>query len=583
MSTGTALEPGAGDPWRIRALADARSTASATLRRTQLTLTEIADAPDTGWRGEAQRAFSSTIATLAPDLTLLAQGLDTQSAALYVYAEQVARLGDEQRTLVASRSGTSTELDTTRDRWRTALAHTNGPYITNPEAQRTAEALAEHVGILEARLASIQSQWDALVTRRRTADATCIAALTGEDVLGRTAGLSARTIATTPPAQLLALLANLSAPDLKALLAAHSDLADRLSSLRPTEIASWWAGLDNPEADPASGDHQPSPAQAALIAGIPTIIGTLGGLPAWARDRANRLVLADALTRLRTAPPADPRLLQGLEQIDKTLTTEGLTLLSLDLTAPPLAAIAVGDLDRAKYVSFLVPGMNTSTAIPGNLTAYVGAAGELRGAAAVGGGTEPSEVAAVAWLGYQPPMNENVSEVWFDERAEDGAVKLSGALTDLQASRSGVPPQVSVVAHSYGGVVAAIALTSAKADSVAFLGSVGVPTRGASELNVPAGAVFASQAAHDGWAPVGQALAGHLGRPRFDPTDSSFGAQVFSSEEAVIDGVTLHGVTRHGPFGDGAGEYSYFTGGTTAQFFLGKVVTGHGAAVPTAR
>ncbi len=50
----------------------------------------------------------------------------------------------------------------------------------------------------------------------------------------------------------------------------------------PDEVASWWTGLSGP-------------AQDDLLASSPAALGGLDGLPAWARDRANRLVLERVL------------------------------------------------------------------------------------------------------------------------------------------------------------------------------------------------------------------------------------------------------------------------------------------------
>src|SRR3954452_18993106 len=71
-----------------------------------------------------------------------------------------------------------------------------------------------------------------------------------------------------------------------------ADLAGRLTDgvalpvvpvgLAPGGVAGWWAALSAGE-------------QRAAMAAAPDLVGALDGVPAWARDRANRLLLARAL------------------------------------------------------------------------------------------------------------------------------------------------------------------------------------------------------------------------------------------------------------------------------------------------
>ena len=57
------------------------------------------------------------------------------------------------------------------------------------------------------------------------------------------------------------------------------------------DAAAWWAGLSPPQ-------------QQALRSGSPAVVGAMDGLPAWARDRANRTLLDRALACLLYTSPS---------------------------------------------------------------------------------------------------------------------------------------------------------------------------------------------------------------------------------------------------------------------------------------
>jgi pimeloyl-ACP methyl ester carboxylesterase len=138
-----------------------------------------------------------------------------------------------------------------------------------------------------------------------------------------------------------------------------------------------------------------------------------------------------------------------------------------------LAAVAVGDLDTADAVAVLVPGIWTTP--EDDLAAQVGNAADVaqRAEAAAPG----LAVAALAWIGYRTPQGPLSIGSRRDARA--GGPALDDALAGLAAARSAlaVPePRTTVVAHSYGTVVAgeaAAAPGQLAADAVVLLGSPG--------------------------------------------------------------------------------------------------------------
>ncbi len=381
-----------------------------------------------------------------------------------------------------------------------------------------------------------------------------------------TAGAALATRKVTPETA-LSVLKSLTGPDLATLLAARPDLVGLLSRTSPEDVAAWWPGLD--------GDQQD-----ALIHAIPAVIGNLGGVAYRARDEANRIVLAQAIDDAKLHAFENPDQLAALEALKKS--AQGHTLVSVVLDTPPLAQVAVGDLDAAKNVSFIVPGMNSS--VQGDMQTYVNAATKLQFQQQQVGAGARGDYAVVAWLGYHPPMNSNPADVAFNGKAEAGAYALANDLTSLTAVRTatGAPSSVSVIAHSYGTNVTALALTQAHADHVVLLGSAGVDNRvdNVADMNVPPGQVFASQAEHDGWAPVGQFTSRMVGDARVDPTTPSFGARTFTSEATMAPtGAALRAVDKHGPFGDGSSTFSYLDPNTTAHYNTALAITDRGDEV----
>src|SRR3954453_16275150 len=204
----------------------------------------------------------------------------------------------------------------------------------------------------------------------------------------------------------------------------------------PVDVAAWWVSLS-------------AAAQLAVVRRVPMVIGALDGVPAWARDRANRLVLARAIDASGT--PAYQR--ATARMVAAAVATEEaagrpVQLHLLDLRGDRVA-LAFGDLDTADDVALLVPGVGNS---PGDdLDRLAGDARDLQDAASA---VAPGQaVAAVVWLGYRTP---DLLAALSRAAAHRGAPALAGALAGLAAARSaggGPPARTTVLAHSYGTVV----------------------------------------------------------------------------------------------------------------------------------
>lgn len=377
------------------------------------------------------------------------------------------------------------------------------------------------------------------------------------------AGLGATSVTAE---SVLAVMQSLDTRALTALLRARPDLITRLKQTTPEEVAPWWRRLSVEQ-------------QNVLIAEAPGVIGNLGGVAYAARDRANRIVLAEALEVARHIGSGESDQVRALEAVERA--SSGNTLVSLVLDHPPLAQVAVGDLDAAKFVSFIVPGMNTT--VGKDIESYANTAGQLRMEQAQVSGQSIDEIAVIAWLGYHPPLSDpllQAPEVLSDERARAGAASLAGDILSLRASRDygGDLQAVSVIGHSYGTDVSTLALQRVGADHLVLLGSAGVSDqiRSTADLHVPSGQVFASQGLQDEWAPVGQGLSF-----RTDPTNPTFGAHTFWSEKATIAGIRLDGIANHGPTGEAASGLSYLDPGTSSFRYTAMASMGLGEDIAT--
>jgi hypothetical protein len=229
----------------------------------------------------------------------------------------------------------------------------------------------------------------------------------------------------------------------------------------PEEVAAWWAGL-------------PAATQRAAIQWSPRVLGSLDGVPSWARDRANRLLLAAAVADPATPAYEAVSARAVAERIElEEAAGETVQLHLLDLPGDRVV-LALGDLDTADAVGLVVPGIWNR---PGDDLPHLARdARAVRDAAAAA--SPGLTVAAAVWLGYRTPRTpgEIVSRV----RAWKGGPALADALAGLHAARTALAQpaaRTTVVAHSYGTVVvdeAADQDGTLAADAVVLLGSPGM-------------------------------------------------------------------------------------------------------------
>ncbi len=217
--------------------------------------------------------------------------------------------------------------------------------------------------------------------------------------------------------------------------AEHPDDARRLLDEPPAagSVRRWWSALDGDE-------------RTALVTGLSAVIGNLNGVRYADRGRANRHTLEVELPKAQAAREAflarfragEPLLAsevdeyervleraRALEALDRTLAASTAaiprSIVALTLGDPPLAAVAVGDMDTASNITVDVPGMGNSVA--DSMEAWTEGAANLRGeqrtAAALLGADR--DVATVAWMGYDTPDMPPSTEVLGSAKAVAGA------------------------------------------------------------------------------------------------------------------------------------------------------------------
>ncbi|MEO3940756.1 alpha/beta hydrolase [Paenarthrobacter nicotinovorans] len=419
--------------------------------------------------------------------------------------------------------------------------------------------------------------------------------------------LNSALIQYAPPGQVgLNDIGALNADQLKAWLAAPAN-KDRLQGLLeqpgqdPVVIAKWWAGFGQTA---AGGTLEPGEAQLLLIEAIPGVIGNLNGITATARNLANRKRLITEQERINAELARTPQLLpasQGMSMTNPAWTRlqtqqkalDGITealrnagginavLLGFDLThGSPKAQVSAGNPDTADNVTYAVSGMLITPQSGFNDWAK-NAANLQRHQQLL---SENETFAVVAWINYEPPTVPTVNS---GDAARAGADRFIVDLQGFNAVREGLgnrtPETLNVLAHSYGTTVTSNALAAAALNVASFtmLGSAGIEKeiRNAGDLHVPAGQVYATEAAGDGLAQLGRFQ-------RQDPRMESFGAKVFSSEEATIDGTQYQGTTEHNTLvhKDARDGYGYLDRDTTALHEAALTTTGNGDQIlPAAR
>ncbi|MET8296727.1 MULTISPECIES: alpha/beta hydrolase [unclassified Streptomyces] len=286
-------------------------------------------------------------------------------------------------------------------------------------------------------------------------------------------------------------------------------------------VARFFAGLDA-----AQRTH--------LADGYPLVVGSLDGAPAALRYRANHNALAQA-ARLEEArgqdvalTPADRANAIRRAHRFESLAESGRQILLFDPSGDGLVAEVFGDLDTARRVSVIVPGVDTDALTfersQRRLTAPAGMAQSLYEAERAA--APASRTAVIAWAGYVTPAGVGVD-------AATGRLAVLGAAR-LEALAAALPGDASVAlfCHSYGSVVCGVAAHRLpdRVTDVVVAGSPGMRAGNAAELHTSA-RVWATRAEGDWIADVPHLEVGGVGHGA-DPVSPGFGARLLSSAGA---------------------------------------------------
>ncbi|MDI3389852.1 alpha/beta hydrolase [Streptomyces sp. B-S-A8] len=349
------------------------------------------------------------------------------------------------------------------------------------------------------------------------------------------------------------------------------------SDKSPAARKDWWDGLTEEK-------------RQEYLSVYPDIIGNLDGIPALARDEANRHNLPLLIGKLEgQGDEASKTMLAGLRGIESRLhegSQPPVYLLGIGDEGNGRAIVSYGNPDTAKHVSAYVPGLNTR--LDGHFaSADVKRAKDVADAAEVYAG--PGSTASIVWLGYDAPQLRGIgldtADVMFDDHAQAGAPAYGEFLQGIQASHEGEEPHVTALGHSYGSLTVGQASQEPgglRADEVILVGSPGVGVDRAADLGVDPDHVYVGAAENDQVTRLPQRnLLNYIApgsefdseRPfGEDPASSGFGGHRFKVEAGEDTG--LGGLAT----GDLPAHSLYFDPeqGPESLKNIGKIVSGHG-------
>lgn len=347
------------------------------------------------------------------------------------------------------------------------------------------------------------------------------------------------------------------------------DLSDaeqkKFKKMTPEERAKYWS-----QQSEAQKQH--------LCDKYPDLIGNADGVEGWARDRANRNRLPGLkqeakdnvskytellknpwiddktrvfyLTELDKAEKAVKAYDAVQEQLDKGISLEDyqhgkkgdpVSLLTLQNDGGRVkAAMGQGDVDHAKNVATFVPGIGTT--VEGSMGDYMRQTKNLRMAAMVQGRLSASDVATVAWLGYDAPgeadlkQPQNIPGIISPFLAQAGSDRLAGFMNGMQASRDygAGDAHMTLVGHSYGSSTSGMAATKVKygvIDDLVLFGSPGMGTYDAKNYHVDQNHLWVSGVPKgDSVQGMGKFRGGIVGSLGKNPMDSDSGFSHLSDD-----------------------------------------------------
>ena len=554
----TVENPGVGNVAGIRRIATLRDTALTDVQKALASIgTTAADLPS-HWSGAAADSHLASLETLVPDLQQLEQSYITHRDALTTYATAVESIQDATDPLIEKIDGLETDLGSLNTRrYNSPVPIPTPAHAPSSDIQILIQPLEpwDEVDLSLARTLDAdikQTQQDLhqaglalgqLVSERAKADADCVAALSVSNPPSDLTQTQRDAVDAVAGEDLAAYLLTLTAAQRSALLLDDPSILERLKAAGPdnaADVAALWVSL--------------GAATAVLLAlKYPKIVGNLEGALYDSRDVANtktldadRAALSARLEDLKEGSAEYTEVaaqLAALNEVKKALGSRRddvppRFLISLeypdgiDSATPPLAAVALGNLDTADNSTYLIPGMDTTVNDGlGTWTTNASEVYKLQKGMLEGQGSEES-VAVVAWVGYETPTKQTVAG---NEHAIAGAEKLNAALDGYLAVQgaTGNDAHLGMLAHSYGSTTAMLALVdNPGVDSLGVFGSAGQVS--GTTVDIPDDQFYYVMGDYDIVAPIGQAMSGgksileQMGSPagdysgvqdpRFDPS-----------------------------------------------------------------
>ncbi|MHB9861455.1 alpha/beta hydrolase [Streptomyces sp. YIM S03343] len=266
--------------------------------------------------------------------------------------------------------------------------------------------------------------------------------------------------------------------------------------------------LDKPPADRKEWwNHLTQEQREEYLAVYPDVIGNLDGIPAAARDEANRENIDLLIGKLSEKGDAKSKtMLDGLKSIENQLRYPDpkfppMYLLGIGDEGNGRAIVSYGNPDAAKNVSAYVPGLGT-----GLDTDF--ARNDLKRARDTAKDAQffdPSS-ASIVWLGYdapQMPASELMHnlDVVSTHDAKVGASAYNNFMAGISATNEHADPHITAIGHSYGSLTVGQAAQQhggiPGADDIILVGSPGTGADKAADLNIGSNHVFVGAAEHD--------------------------------------------------------------------------------------
>ncbi|MFH0241607.1 alpha/beta hydrolase [Streptomyces sp. HK10] len=262
--------------------------------------------------------------------------------------------------------------------------------------------------------------------------------------------------------------------------------------LSPAQRKEWWDELGKEERE-----H--------YLTLYPREIGSLDGIPAEARDSANRTYLPLLMGKLEgEGTESAATKLQGLQVIDRKLNEDSeppMFLLGIGDEGNGRAIVSYGNPDTSKNVSAYVPGLGTAL----DEDFANNDLERARDTALSAQKYDPSS-ASIVWLGYDAPQLP--AEEWMDNadvmsksHAATGAPAYNEFMGGLAATNRHSDPHLTTIGHSYGSLTVGLAAQESGGtpgtDDIILLGSPGVDAERAEELGVGEGHVHVGAAEND--------------------------------------------------------------------------------------